>query len=102
MTTHYDLTSHRGTAADLGRWVRGHWDVENGSHWVLDVVFREDRSRIREANAGANLAMIRRVAVSLIRRAPGKGSGVTKRLKSLFRKFRPNESVVRRKPTPAA
>ncbi len=81
-TTHYYLTSYAGTATELGRWVRGHWGIENGLHWTLDVVFREDRSRIREANAGANLAMVRRVAVSLIRRAPGKGSGVTKRLKA--------------------
>jgi predicted transposase YbfD/YdcC len=82
VTSHYYITSHDGTAADLGRRVRGHWDIENGLHWVLDVVFREDRSRIRAANAGANLALIRRVAVSLLRRAPGKGSGVTKRLKA--------------------
>jgi predicted transposase YbfD/YdcC len=81
-TTHYYMTSYAGTAEELGRWVRGHWDIENGLHWVLDVVFREDRSRIREENAGANMAMIRRVAVSLLRRAPGKGSGVTKRLKA--------------------
>jgi predicted transposase YbfD/YdcC len=81
-TSHYYLTSYAGTAAELGRWVRDHWGIENGLHWVLDVVFREDRSRIREENAGANLAMIRRVAVSLLRRAPGKGSGVTKRLKA--------------------
>jgi predicted transposase YbfD/YdcC len=81
-TTHYYLTSYAGAAADLGRWVRGHWDIENGLHWVLDVVFREDRSRVREENAGVNLAMIRRIAVSLLRRAPGKGSGVTKRLKA--------------------
>ena len=58
------------------------WSIENGLHWVLDVVFREDRSRIRAGNAGANLALIRRVAASLLRRAPGKGSGVTKRLKA--------------------
>jgi predicted transposase YbfD/YdcC len=81
-TTHYYMTSYAGAAVDLGRWVRGHWDIENGLHWVLDVVFREDRSRVREGNAGANLAMIRRIAVSLLRRAPGKGSGVTKRLKA--------------------
>jgi predicted transposase YbfD/YdcC len=81
-TTHYYLTSYAGSAAELGRWARGHWGIENGLHWVLDVVFREDRSRIREENAGANLAMVRRVAVSLLRRAPGKGSGVTKRLKA--------------------
>jgi predicted transposase YbfD/YdcC len=82
VTSHYYITSHDGTAADFSRWVRGHWDIENGLHWVLDVVFREDRSRIRAANAGANLAMIRRVAVSLLGRAPGKGSRVTKRLKA--------------------
>lgn len=82
VTSHYYITSHAGTAADFARWVRGHWGIENGLHWVLDVVFREDRSRIRAENAGANLAMIRRVAVSLLRRAPGKGSGVTKRLKA--------------------
>jgi predicted transposase YbfD/YdcC len=82
VTTHYYLTSYAGQAAEFARWVRGHWDIENGLHWVLDVVFREDRSRIRRENAGANLAMIRRVAVSLLGRAPGKGSGVTKRLKA--------------------
>src|SRR3954465_10791134 len=82
VTSHYYLTSYDGTAADFARWVRGHGGIENGLHWVLDVVFREDRSRIRAENAGANLAMIRRVAVSLLQRAPGKGSGVTKRLKA--------------------
>jgi predicted transposase YbfD/YdcC len=82
VTSHYYITSYPGTAAELGGWVRGHWGIENGLHWVLDVVFREDRSRIRAAHAGANLALIRRVAVSLLRRAPGKGSGVTKRLKA--------------------
>ncbi len=81
-TSHYYISSHRGTAAEFAGWVRGHWGIENGLHWVLDVVFREDRSRIRAKNAGANLALIRRVAVSLLRRVPGKGSGVTKRLKA--------------------
>ena len=82
VTAHYYITSDPGTAAEFAGWIRGHWDIENGLHWVLDVVFREDRSRIRAANAGANLALIRRVAVALLRRAPGKGSGVTKRLKA--------------------
>jgi predicted transposase YbfD/YdcC len=81
-TAHYYLTSHPGTAEELAAIIRGHWDVENGLHWVLDVIFREDRSRIREEHAGANFAMIRRVAASLLARAPGKGSGVTKRLKA--------------------
>jgi predicted transposase YbfD/YdcC len=70
-TTHYYLSSDAGTAAELGGYVRGHWGIE-AMHWVLDVVFREDDSRVREGHAGANLAMVRRVAVSLLRRAPGK------------------------------
>jgi predicted transposase YbfD/YdcC len=81
-TSHYYLTSYAGTAAEIAGFVRGHWGIENGLHWVLDVVFHEDRSRIRQGNAGSNLAMIRRVAASLLRRAPGKGSSVTKRLKA--------------------
>ena len=81
-TSHYYLTSYAGTAAEVAGFVRGHWDIENGLHWVLDVVFHEDRSRVKHEHAGSNLAMIRRVAASLLNRAPGKGSGVTKRLKA--------------------
>jgi predicted transposase YbfD/YdcC len=81
-TTHYYLTSYAGTAAEIAGWVRGHWGIENGLHWVLDVVFREDSSRVREGHAGANLAMLRRVAVSLLQRAPGKRTTPTKRLKA--------------------
>lgn len=81
-STHYYLTSRRGPAKELAGLIRGHWSIENGLHWVLDVVFREDDSRKRAGHAGANLAMIRKVAVSLLRRAPGKASGVTKRLKA--------------------
>jgi predicted transposase YbfD/YdcC len=81
-TTHYYLTSCPGTAAELAALVRGHWGIENGLHWVLDVVFREDDSRVRAGHAGENLAMVRRVAVSLLRRAPGKGTTPTKRLKA--------------------
>jgi predicted transposase YbfD/YdcC len=80
-STHYYVTSHRGTAAELAGLIRGHWGIES-MHWVLDVVYREDDSRVRAGHAGANLAMIRKVAVSLTRRAPGKWSGVTKRLKA--------------------
>jgi predicted transposase YbfD/YdcC len=78
-STHYYITSRRGTAAELAGLIRGHWGIE-ALHWVLDVVYREDDSRIRAGHAGANLAMIRKVAVALTRRAPGKQSGVTKRL----------------------
>jgi predicted transposase YbfD/YdcC len=81
-TAHDYITSLRCSAKKLAGYIRGHWGIENALHWVLDVVFREDDSRKRAGHAGANLAMIRKVAVSLLRRAPGKGSGVTKRLKA--------------------
>ena len=64
-------------------WVRGHWGIENGLHWVLDVVFREDDSRVRAGHAGANLAMIRRVAVVAAEAGTrARGASVTKRLKA--------------------
>jgi predicted transposase YbfD/YdcC len=80
-STHYYVTSRRGTAAEIAGLIRGHWGIES-MHWVLDVVYGEDDNRTRAGHAGANLAMIRKVAVSLTRRAPGKQSGVTKRLKA--------------------
>ena len=47
--------------------IRNHWRVENGLHWVLDVVFREDASRVRERNAARNLALLRKIALNLAR-----------------------------------
>jgi predicted transposase YbfD/YdcC len=79
-TAHYYLTSYRGRAAALGRHIRGHWGIENELHWVLDVAFREDANRTRARNAGANLGLVRRVAASLLKRAPAKGSIKAKRL----------------------
>jgi predicted transposase YbfD/YdcC len=46
---------------------RRHWAIENGLHWVLDVGFREDASRVRERNAARNLALLRRIALNLAR-----------------------------------
>jgi predicted transposase YbfD/YdcC len=81
-TSHYYLTSYAGTADEMAAFVRGHWGIENSLHWVLDVVFREDDSRVRAGHAGENLAMVRRAAVALLRRAPGRGTTPTKRLKA--------------------
>jgi predicted transposase YbfD/YdcC len=81
-TTHYYVSSHAGTAVEMAGLIRGHWGIENGLHWVLDVVFHEDNSRIKEGHAGENLALLRRVAVALLKRSPGKGTMPTKRLKA--------------------
>ena len=60
--------------------VRGHWGVENGLHWCLDVSFSEDANRTRDRNAGANLGLVRRAAASLLKQDPGRGSIKAKRL----------------------
>ena len=79
-TAHFYLTSLRATAAELAGYIRGHWGVENGLHWCLDVTFREDANRTRDTTAGANLGVVRRVAASLLKQDPAKGSLRTKRL----------------------
>lgn len=83
-TCHFYLTSLRGSAKRLGGYIRGHWGIENGLHWVLDVAFREDESRARAGHAGANLGTIRRVAVSLLKRAGNRGSIQTRRMRAAW------------------
>ena len=61
-------------ASYLGPIVRGHWSVENGLHWVLDMTFRDDECRVRTDHAPANFTTIKHMALNLIRRAPGKDS----------------------------
>ena len=79
-TSHYYVTSHRGSAEELGRLARRHWAVENELHWVLDVAFREDSNRTAAGHAGANLGLVRRVAASLIQQDRARGSVKAKRL----------------------
>ena len=64
---HY-LSSLPVDAARFARAVRGHWAVENQCNWVLDVVFGQDRSRARTGHAVANLGLLRRFALNLLRR----------------------------------
>lgn len=54
--------------------IRGHWEVENKAHWVLDVTYKEDASRIRRENAAENIAVARRFALNLARLHPKKDS----------------------------
>jgi predicted transposase YbfD/YdcC len=81
-TAHYYVCSRRAKAKRVAEWVRGHWGVENGLHWVLDVAFGEDGNKTRAGHAGANLGLIRRVALSLLRQDTARGSVKAKRFQA--------------------
>jgi len=64
----YLLSSCPDSPAILGKAIRSHWAVENALHWVLDVTFREDDSRVRDRTAARNLALLRKIALNIIGR----------------------------------
>ena len=63
----YYLTSLAPDAAMLAERIRGHWGIENGLHWVLDMAFDEDRCRIRRGHGPDNFALLRKIAVNLLK-----------------------------------
>jgi predicted transposase YbfD/YdcC len=78
----YFATSLAVDAEALARAVRGHWGVENGLHWSLDVSFGEDASRTRTEHAAANLAVARRMSLTLLRaETTAEGGAPTKRMR---------------------
>lgn len=63
----YYLTSSAAPGERIAEAVRAHWAIENHLHWVIDTGFGEDHSRVRDRNAAANLAVLRRIALNLVR-----------------------------------
>jgi predicted transposase YbfD/YdcC len=63
----YFISSLPADAVALAKAILGHWGVENGLHWVLDMFFNEDRNRARTDEAAANLAVLRRWIITLLR-----------------------------------
>jgi predicted transposase YbfD/YdcC len=70
----YYISSSAAAAEVLAKGIRLHWGIENGCHWVLDVVFAEDRSRARHGHAAENLAWLRKMVLSLLGQHRGKAS----------------------------
>lgn len=81
--TRYYLLSLPLDAQRFAAAVRGHWGIENQLHWILDVAFREDQSRVTAGYGGENLAVIRHIALNLLAQEnSAKGGTHAKRLKA--------------------
>jgi predicted transposase YbfD/YdcC len=72
--TRYYISSAALLARQAADAVRGHWGIENRLHWVLDVVFNDDQSRLRKGNGAKNMAVVRHFAINLLRQAKDKRS----------------------------
>jgi predicted transposase YbfD/YdcC len=64
----YYISSREPDAKAFGERVRGHWSIENSLHWVLDVVMREDEARIRKGHAAETMAIVRHIAINLLKK----------------------------------
>jgi len=77
--TSYYICSIHAKVGIFSDSARSHWSIENGLHWVMDVVFGEDRSRIRDGHAAENMSFIRRFVTTLLKRDTSKSSLKQKR-----------------------
>jgi predicted transposase YbfD/YdcC len=75
----YFIGSKKASARTYGRALRNHWGIENNLHWQLDVTFGEDHNRVQRRHGAENLALLRRLTVSLLKAHPGKMSLAIKR-----------------------
>lgn len=81
--TQYYITSKGSSKAEeLGKLIRNHWKIENGCHWILDVVFREDDARNRAGNSAKNFATLRRMALAILKSEQSKTSINLRRMRA--------------------
>lgn len=78
-TRHFYIASMAAPAALIAKAARDHWHIENRLHWIMDVVFHDDLSRLRTKHGPQNMAIIRQTALNLIKTAKGKMSFKTAR-----------------------
>ena len=75
----YFIGSRKMGVRQYAKVLRGHWRIENSLHWHLDISFGEDDNRVQQRNAAANLALLRKMALSLLQQNPRKDSIARKR-----------------------
>ena len=78
--TRYFISTLPGDAQQMAQAVRSHWAIENSLHWVLDIAFREDESRVRKDHGPQNLAILRQITLNLLKQNTEKASIKSKRL----------------------
>lgn len=71
--SYYIVSDPSATAADVARLARGHWGIENGLHWSLDVVWGSDAHAIRDRTAAQNMARLRRFCAGMVKQSVGWG-----------------------------
>lgn len=83
MERHYYISSRpRAGARWLSERIRGHWSIENQCHWILDVAFREDESRLRTDHGPENFGLLRKIALNLLKQEKGRKSGIAAKRKA--------------------
>jgi predicted transposase YbfD/YdcC len=80
-TTRYFISSWQAPAQAFMAAIREHWQIENGLHWVLDIAFREDESRIRKDYAPQNMAVLRHIALNLLKQETSAKVGIAAKRK---------------------
>jgi predicted transposase YbfD/YdcC len=81
VTTRYFISSWTASAQTFLHHIRQHWQIENGLHWVLDIAFREDESRIRSDHAPQNMAILRHMATNLLKQETSVKVGIAAKRK---------------------
>lgn len=72
----YYISSLDKNAVKIGTAIRSHWSIENSLHWILDISFRDDDSRIRRGNAPENIAIVKHMALNILQKAKGKRDSI--------------------------
>lgn len=81
VTTRYFISSWSASAQQFLHAIRDHWQIENGLHWVLDIAFREDASRVRKDHAPQNMATLRHLALNLLKQETSVKVGIAAKRK---------------------